>query len=53
MTSLEQEVVHILGDTFPFEVASAALDLPEFQGEPREVSVEKCKLAASTLGLMR
>lgn len=46
ITRTLQEVLHILGDTFPFEVVSARVDLPELQGEPDEVSAEKCKLAA-------
>ena len=41
-----EEVIAILGDSLPFELISIKLDLPELQGEPDEVSVEKCKLAA-------
>ena len=29
---------------------SAKLDLPELQGEPEEVSIEKCRLAVEKLG---
>lgn len=36
----------ILGDTLPFNLVSDKIDLPELQGEPEEVSREKCKLAA-------
>ncbi len=46
---VRQEVVRILGDSFPFAVSSSPLDLPELQGEPEDVSREKCKLAAGTL----
>jgi inosine/xanthosine triphosphate pyrophosphatase family protein len=45
-----QEVVALLGDTFPFPVVSRALDLPELQGEPEEVAKAKCKLAAKEVG---
>ena len=41
-----EEVVAILGDRFPFPLASVALDLPELQGEPEFVAREKCRLAA-------
>lgn len=36
-------------DSFPFNVVSRKIDLPELQGEPKEVSQEKCKLAAKYL----
>jgi hypothetical protein len=32
-----QEVIAILGDSCPFDVVAAKLDLPELQGEPEEV----------------
>eukprot|EP00798_Chlamydomonas_sp_ICE-L_P022080 gene22080-29144_t len=43
-----EEVVAILaaGSTLPFEVVSAKLDLPELQGDPEEISKEKCRIAA-------
>lgn len=41
-----KEVVAILGDSFPWKVEARAIDLPEFQGEPDEISIEKCKVAA-------
>ncbi|XP_065183369.1 inosine triphosphate pyrophosphatase-like [Sycon ciliatum] len=44
-----EEVVAILGDSFPFKVISKKLDLPEFQGEPDDISREKCLLAASQI----
>jgi inosine triphosphate pyrophosphatase len=41
-----EEVIAILGNDFPFTLVSQKLDLPELQGEPDEVSKEKCKVAA-------
>ena len=41
-----EEVVALIGDNFPFEIVSMKIDLPELQGEPKEVSIEKCKIAA-------
>lgn len=41
-----EEVISILGDTLPFNVVSSKIDLPELQGEPEEISKEKCKIAA-------
>ena len=41
-----EEVVSIIGDSLPFELVSMKIDLPELQGEPKEVSIEKCKIAA-------
>ena len=41
-----EEVVAIIGDSLPFKLVSQKLDLPELQGEPVEVSIEKCKLAS-------
>jgi len=41
-----EEVLAILGDSLPFTLVSQKLDLPELQGEPEEVSLEKCKYAA-------
>lgn len=41
-----EEVIAILGDSLPFNLVSQKIDLPELQGEPDEVSVAKCKLAA-------
>lgn len=37
------------GAEFPFDVVSRKIDLPELQGDPDEVSKEKCKLAAAHL----
>lgn len=41
-----EEVVAILGNSLPFDLTSAKLDLPELQGEPEEISIAKCRLAA-------
>ena len=45
-----KEVTQILGEKFPWKVEAKPLDLPEFQGEPDEISIEKCKLAAKEVG---
>ena len=45
MTPL-QEVKAIIGADFPFELVSQKVDLPELQGEPVDISKQKCKLAA-------
>lgn len=46
-----QEVNAILASSkAPFLVVSKKIDLPELQGEPEEVSAEKCKLAAAAVG---
>ncbi|GAM20132.1 hypothetical protein SAMD00019534_033070, partial [Acytostelium subglobosum LB1] len=39
-----EEVIQILGNSLP--ITSMRLDLPELQGEPYDISVEKCRLAA-------
>ncbi|XP_041973050.1 inosine triphosphate pyrophosphatase [Aricia agestis] len=44
-----EEVRAILGTTFPFEVISHKLDLPELQGEIDEVSIKKCQEASLRL----
>ncbi|KAG8003415.1 Inosine triphosphate pyrophosphatase [Nibea albiflora] len=41
-----EEVIQILGDKFPYKLVSKKIDLPEFQGEPDEISIHKCKEAA-------
>lgn len=41
-----KEVIAILGTSFPWKIESMKIDLPEFQGEPDEISIEKCKIAA-------
>jgi len=45
-----EEVISILGDSLPYTLTNAKIDLPELQGEPEEVSIEKCKLAAERVG---
>jgi len=47
-----EEVKCILGDSLPFRLVSRKLDLPELQGEPEEISAEKCRLAAKEVGGM-
>ncbi|XP_053178176.1 inosine triphosphate pyrophosphatase isoform X2 [Scomber japonicus] len=41
-----EEVIQILGDKFPYKLISKKIDLPEYQGEPDEISIHKCKEAA-------
>ena len=41
-----EEVLAILGDTFPYKMVSTSVELPELQGEPEFVAAEKCKWAA-------
>ncbi|XP_075910706.1 inosine triphosphate pyrophosphatase isoform X2 [Petromyzon marinus] len=41
-----REVVQILGDSFPYELIAKKIDLPEHQGEPDDISEQKCKEAA-------
>ena len=42
-----EEVITILGGTsFPYDVVSQKIDLPEYQGTPQEICVEKCREAA-------
>uniref|UniRef100_A0A8C4P259 Inosine triphosphate pyrophosphatase n=2 Tax=Dromaius novaehollandiae TaxID=8790 RepID=A0A8C4P259_DRONO len=40
------KVVQILGDAFPHKLVAKKIDLPEYQGEPDEISVQKCREAA-------
>ena len=44
-----EEVLAILGDSFPFSLEPRKLDLPELQGEPQDVALAKCRLAADQL----
>lgn len=44
-----EEVRAILGNSFPLEIISHKLDLPELQGEVDEVSIKKCQEAARRL----
>ena len=41
-----EEVLAILGDSFPYPMISTSLELPELQGEPEYVASEKCKWAS-------
>lgn len=34
----------------PFALVNQKIDLPELQGEPEEISAEKCRLAAEQVG---
>ena len=45
-----REVTQILGENFPWKLEAKPIDLPEFQGEPDEISIEKCKVAAKEVG---
>ncbi|KAG8436672.1 hypothetical protein GDO86_007675 [Hymenochirus boettgeri] len=40
-----EEVIQILGDKFPCKLVAKKIDLPEYQGEPDEISIQKCKEA--------
>ena len=40
-----EEFLAILGPSFPHKVVSSKIDLPEYQGTPREVCEEKCREA--------
>ncbi|XP_043918672.1 inosine triphosphate pyrophosphatase [Protopterus annectens] len=41
-----EEVVQILGDKFPCKLVHRKIDLPEYQGEPDQIVVQKCQEAA-------
>jgi len=41
-----EEVISIFGTDLPYDLVSRGIDLPELQGEPEEVAVEKCRMAA-------
>ncbi|XP_066261770.1 inosine triphosphate pyrophosphatase [Euwallacea similis] len=45
-----EELVAILGTTFPREVISKKLDLPELQGEIDEICIKKAKTAYKQIG---
>lgn len=38
------------GAQLPFTVVASPVDLPELQGEPEAISVEKCRLASRQVG---
>ncbi|KAM9324778.1 inosine triphosphate pyrophosphatase [Gastrophryne carolinensis] len=44
-----EEVIQILGDKFPCKLVAKKIDLPEYQGEPDEISIQKCKEAAAQI----
>lgn len=41
-----EQVIQILGDKFPCTLVAQKIDLPEYQGEPDEISIQKCLEAA-------
>uniref|UniRef100_A0A8C3M5F8 Inosine triphosphatase n=1 Tax=Geospiza parvula TaxID=87175 RepID=A0A8C3M5F8_GEOPR len=41
-----EEVTQILGESSPYTLVAKKIDLPEYQGEPDEISVQKCREAA-------
>ncbi|XP_054946537.1 inosine triphosphate pyrophosphatase-like isoform X3 [Physeter macrocephalus] len=41
-----EQVIQILGDKFPCTLVAQKIDLPEYQGEPDEISIRKCQEAA-------
>ena len=40
-----QEMREIVGDDLPFAFQNLSLDLPEYQGTPEDVAIEKCRAA--------
>ncbi|XP_075040150.1 inosine triphosphate pyrophosphatase [Mixophyes fleayi] len=44
-----EEVIQILGDKFPCKLVAKKIDLPEYQGEPDDISIQKCKEAATQI----
>ena len=40
-----REFGQIIGDVAPFVFDSKNIDLPEYQGEPEEIAIAKCKTA--------
>ena len=43
------EATQIIGDIKPFELQSQHIDLPEYQGEPDDIAIAKCKEALRIL----
>ncbi|ELT90051.1 hypothetical protein CAPTEDRAFT_225505 [Capitella teleta] len=41
-----EEVIQILGKSFPRQLISKKVDLPEYQGEVEEICIQKCKEGA-------
>ena len=46
MTKKLEEVMRILGDKFPCSLVAQKIDLPAYQGELEETSIQKCPEAA-------
>ncbi|XP_020654176.2 inosine triphosphate pyrophosphatase [Pogona vitticeps] len=44
-----EEVTQILGDSFPYKLVAKKIDLPEYQGEPDDISVKKCQEAVKQI----
>nr|XP_003225496.1 PREDICTED: inosine triphosphate pyrophosphatase isoform X1 [Anolis carolinensis] len=44
-----EEVIQILGDSFPCKLVAKKIDLPEYQGEPDDISIQKCQEAAKQI----
>ena len=47
-----EEFLAILGANFPHKIVSAKIDLPEYQGTPKEVCEEKCREAFRKVGMI-
>ena len=46
-----EEFLAILGNNFPHNIVSAKIDLPEYQGTPKEICEEKCREAYKNVTL--
>ncbi|XP_026559171.1 inosine triphosphate pyrophosphatase isoform X1 [Pseudonaja textilis] len=44
-----RKVIQILGDSFPYKLVAKKIDLPEYQGEPDDISIQKCLEAAKQI----
>lgn len=44
-----QEVIAVLGKSFPFKIENQSIDLPEYQGEPNDICIAKCKAATQII----
>lgn len=44
-----EELIAILGSSFPRKLISQKIDLPELQGEINEICIKKCKEAAKNI----
>ncbi|XP_042318480.1 inosine triphosphate pyrophosphatase isoform X2 [Sceloporus undulatus] len=44
-----EEVIQILGNSFPYKLVAKKIDLPEYQGEPDDISIQKCQEAAKQI----